>query len=402
MERDGHAYAEPGAEGETNVRMVVLSDIHATESGDPFTNVAKSTSNDELANSLIGARSKLAGEVERADVLICPGDLVDGGVTDSMGWVWEVLHEIADDLGAHLIGTAGNHDMLLEPTGGDKQEKSLRALRPKFPHDEAQCVSSHWAHQLAVVEADRWRVLSINSSAMLGGYDESEAKHGRFTRDCFEELSQVLENAQSRDVNVCVCHHHPQEWTEDSDRETNHMLEGDRLIELLEDRDERWMLVHGHKHYPRLDYVGRTSTGLVRLASGSVGADLLGESGTQVRNQMHVVEFDGCAADLGLALAGRVTTFEFDPGLGWVDPASTSELPASSVFGYRRDGTELASWLRERAQERGQRSWKWPEVVELEPRCAYLADCDRRRFDAGIRRVGGGVQEDIGEVTFAW
>ncbi len=403
MAGDQQVAAQETAAGQSGeVRMVVLSDIHATENGDPFTNVAKNTNEDGVANALVGAREKLAAEVGSADTVICPGDLVDGGVTDAMLWTWDELHGIAGDLGADLIGSAGNHDLLLEPTGGDKPEKSLRALRPKFPFDETQCVATYWGHDLAVVERESWRVLSINSSATLGGFDKDEAKHGRFTRDCLEELPGILGEGPSPVVNVCVCHHHPHEWTEDSDKETNHMLEGDRLIEFLEGRDERWMLIHGHKHHPRLDYLGGTSAGPVRLASGSIGADLLGESGTRVRNQMHVIDFDGSAINLGLFLAGTVRTFEWDPGVGWVDPGATSVLPAQSSFGYRRDGMELASWVLAQARQRNQRTWTWQEVIEAEPRCAFLADCDRSRFDAGVRRLGGGVQSDVNEVTFSW
>lgn len=185
------------------------------------------------------------------------------------------------------------------------------------------------------------------------------------------------------------------------------MLEGDLLIDLLDRRPERWLLVNGHKHHPALGYVGTGSSGPVHLAAGSIGADLLGDSGTAVRNQMHVVDFHVDAAALGLVLAGEVQCFDWEPGYGWTAPGPRSGLPARPAFGYRRDGQELAVWLWHEARARGQRTWTWADIIDLDIRCGYLTPRDRDEFFKGVRRVGGGVQaasdHDVFlEVTFTW
>jgi hypothetical protein len=385
------------------IRMVVVSDIHATESGTPLTNVARSTAEEPTQNALTGARAFLPEAAAGADCIICPGDLVDKGNTGPMGWVWKELHDLAADLDAPLVATAGNHDMALKAEGAERPSTALRELEPKFPFAEQACVDTYWAHDFAIVSGESWRVLSINSSAQLGYYDLSEAHHGRFSRPCLAELPARLDVVGTgKAVNVCVVHHHPQEWTEDSDDPSSHMIEGDRLIKLLEERPERWMLVHGHMHHPRLDYVGRGSGGTVRLASGSIGANLLSHSGIQFRNQLHVIDFCPQAIELGLALAGELTSYDWEPGEGWLPPAENSGLPHVEPFGYRRDGLELAVWLAEEARSRDQRLWSWPEVVELEPRCRYLAEVDRSAFFTGVRLLDGGVVEATREVTFKW
>ncbi len=390
------------------VRMVVFSDIHATQSGDPTTNVARSTVGDTKANALSAARELVVDRVGEADVLLCPGDLVHEGKTEPMGWVWEQLHATADALSAELVGAVGNHDLLLEPTGGQNAEDALRALAPEFPHPNQECVMSYWGHDFAVVETDRWRVASLNSCSGHGGFDRAEARHGRLKDFCLKKLGEHLEQlGPGPAVNVCAVHHQPQEWTHRGDKDANHMFEGDLLIEFLDQRPERWLLVNGHKHHPALGYVGFGSSGPVWLAAGSIGADLLGDSGVAVRNQLHIVDFHVDAQALGLTLAGEVRCFDWEPGYGWTAPGPRSGLPARAAFGYRRDGIELAVWLSDIACARRQRRWTWDDIVDLEPRCAYLTPRDREEFFEGVRRVGGGVQaapdhEDFLEVAFTW
>lgn len=394
--------ASDGVEIGDRIRVAVLSDIHATKDGEPVTNVAESTGDNLDLNALSAAIDALPTLSTETDLIICPGDLVHEGKTAPMGWVWKQLHHLADALDAPLIASAGNHDLLLKPTGGDKPEKALRALKPEFPHRNRECVKTYWSHEVAIVEGNGWRVVTINSSASMGGYDKKEAEWGRYGTYCRAELPRELEAAESvPPVNIAVCHHHPQEWTDDSDTTTNHMLRGDLLIDLLEGRRERWMLIHGHKHHPRLDYLGQGSGGPVRLASGSVGADLLGDRGTSVRNQMHVIDFDLDARDFGLTLAGHVHSWDWDPGVRWIPSGPKSGLPHRSSFGYRRDGAELAHWLGEEAEARDKKTWTWDEICDLEPRCRYLADCDFAEFIRGVRNLGGGVQEELREVTFA-
>lgn len=403
------ASVPPAAAATPNrVRMVVLSDIHATEAGDPRTNVAQSTAGDAKANALSAAREMMVSEFAPADVLLCPGDLVHGGETGPMKWVWEELHATAAGLGAYLVGTAGNHDLLREPTGPQTPFDGLRRLDPEFPCDDDSSVMSYWGHDFAIVQTSSWRVVTLNSCAQHGGFDKDETEHGRLRQFCLPRLEKYLDKLGGGPrVNVCMCHHQPQEWTLKGDNRTNHMLEGDLLIELLDRRPERWLLINGHKHHPALGYFGNGSAGPVRLAAGSVGADLLGDSGVEVRNQLHVIDFHLDAEPLGLMLAGEIQCFDWEPGTGWVEPGARSGLPARPTFGYRRDGHELAVWLLGEARARDQRTWSWPEIVALEPRCAYLIPQDQEVFFDGVRSLGGGQvsapdPHDFLEVTFQW
>ena len=314
------------------VRAVVLSDIHATlEPAEDETHVAKSSAELRDGNALTAARAYLSkhfgGEHGGAQLLLCPGDMVHRGDPAPMEWVWQELHGIAADLGAVLIGAVQNHDLVREPERGKEAQETLRSLSPKFPHADNDCRKSYWADAFGVLEGENWRVLSLNSCALHGGFDQGEADFGRLMPRCVQEMKEYFASADtSPPVNICMVHHHPQEWSHGGERETKHLLGGDQLIDLLDSRPERWMLLHGHKHYPALGYFGHSTHGPVRLAAASVGINLMSDTGVEVRNQMHVIDFDLGARELGLPMAGEIRSSTWDGGGAW------SEANAGAVF----------------------------------------------------------------------
>jgi 3',5'-cyclic AMP phosphodiesterase CpdA len=393
---------EPLAEQTKVVRAVILSDIHATAEGKPETNVNASATGPEK-NALDGARAKLLQELDGtgADIVLCPGDLVNGGKPEPIEWVWEQLLGLASDLGATLIGAAGNHDLLRKPTLGRWPFDPLRALEPPFPIGDKAQVNSYWANDFGVERGENWRLVTMNSCALHGGFNEQESDVGRFRKNCLNELAKSLENTQetAARVNICMIHHHPVEWTHGGDRPASHLQHGDLLIDLLDRRPERWIVVSGHKHYPALGYLGYGTNGPVWLAAGSIGADLLRDTGTRVRNQMHVVDIAlDATATVGLAVAGEIRSFDWQPGFGWTDALASSGLPARCGFGYRRDSLELVNELRSCLARAKRSSIRWAELVREDPRWHFLTPTDRRVFLDAVRTAGGGVTG--GDETF--
>jgi len=389
------------------VRVVVLSDIHATTEADIQTHVAQATATTPKVNALTAVRPFLAEQVGSADLLLCPGDLVHRGDPGPMEWVWRELHTIATDLGAVVIGSVGNHDLLQKPTGGQEPQQNLRRLSPPFPYDNKTCVRTYWSDSFGVVETLDWRVISLNSCNRHGGFDLEEIDHGRLKPECLPGISEYLETASAHPpVNICMCHHHPQEWSHGGTRITQHLLEGDQLIALLDSREERWMLLHGHKHFPALGYFGHSSHGPVRLSAGSVGINLLWDTGIEVRNQIHVIEF--ALADsrrLGVPIAGEVTSYTWEGRGEWAAASPNAGLASKAGFGYRRDGQELALELATKAAHTNRRVYDWDAIVrDLDPRVRYLAPLDREELLRALLRLGGGVAQDVSanflEVTF--
>jgi hypothetical protein len=383
-------------QGANVVRAIVLSDIHATVDVNAATHVAEATANARNGNALSAARPYLSEHVSEADLVLCPGDLVHRGDPSPMDWVWRELHSIADSLGATVIGSVGNHDLLTQPRDGDEPSQNLRALHPLFPHDESTVVRCYWADSFGVIETPDWRVISLNSCYIHGGFDQGEIRHGRLKEQCLPGIEQYLDNADGHPaVNICMVHHHPQEWSYGGQRMVKHLRGGDRLIELLDAREERWLLLHGHTHFPALGYFGHSSHGPVRLAAASVGINLLSDTGIEVRNQMHVIDFELAESRrLGLPIAGQITSYTWTLE-GWTDANVGGGLPPHAAFGYRRDGQDLARELIEKAHEAGCGVYLWDQIVEqLEPRLRYLAPLDREELLRGFVRLGAGVARD--------
>lgn len=391
--------------GQTEVvRAVILSDIHATADGEPETNVNASANGPEK-NALDGARAKLLQVLDGAgaDMVLCPGDLINGGKPEPIEWVWEQLLGLANDLGATLIGATGNHDLLRKPTIGKSPFDPLRALEPPFPIEDKAQLNSYWANDFGVERRGNWRLVTMNSCALHGGFNERETDVGRFRAGCVKELTESLENMrETTAVNICMIHHHPVEWTHGGDRPASHLQKGDLLIDLLDKRPERWIVVSGHKHYPSLGYLGHGTNGPVWIAAGSIGADLLRDTGTRVRNQMHIADIAvDAATSVGLAVAGEIRSYDWQPGFGWTDALASSGLPARCGFGYRRDGLELVNELRNCLARKKRLSIRWAELVREDPRWHFLTPTDRRVFLDAVRTAAGGVTgtEETFEMT---
>jgi hypothetical protein len=81
------------------------------------------------------------------------------------------------------------------------------------------------------------------------------------------------------------------------------MRAGDDLIQLLEESSpNQWLVIHGHKHYPKLQYArGTSGDAPVILSAGSTAAVAYPIYGPDGRNQVHLIEIDvDEAARLGL------------------------------------------------------------------------------------------------------
>jgi hypothetical protein len=159
------------------------------------------------------------------------------------------------------------------------------------------------------------------------------------------------------------------------------MESGDRLVEILDELPSTWMIVHGHMHQPHLDYMGGTSAQSTRLVAGSVGANLFPVLGTEVRNQLHLIEFpiDACEA-MNLSLAGQVRSWTWRAVTGWKRASEGDGLPERAGFGLHRPPVELAAELKAWARERGIWEVDREQLEHWQPGLSYLLPRDADRL----------------------
>ena len=382
--------------------MFVVSDLHAvSEPGRQHdSGVRKFDTGDPASNALDAVRATVTHNDLNADVLLCPGDLVDanadGPDIPALGWAWQQLVEIADLLGAKLIATAGNHDIKradhAQPAPPDYEPSAyLKTLGPPFPARDDRTAGEYFERDFAIVDGPRWRVVSLNTCAEHG----IDHERGSVRVETIDALQRALDDLPAAPVNILLCHHHPVQWTHLNRSDRDHMRLGEHLLRMLDTRARgRWLVVHGHRHIPTIGYVGESSSGPVRFSAGSVGCALLPDIGTAARNQFYMLTFDvDELVELDLVGAGRFQAWDWLPTVG-PRPATQpqlSGLPHHGGFGFRRDGHELASLCRRLANERMTDRLRWSELVDRHPRWRYVAPVDLSAMASDIELGGGRV-----------
>lgn len=413
-------HTESDTQEESRLRFAIISDPHAvTGSAHRHDTYARSETAEHPALNPFAAVRQLiqdshqAGDQEalRADVLLCPGDLANRMNAGGLAYAWKELQTIAGLLGARrILATAGNHDVMRQenlPADADDYAwvAALRSLKPVFPSADDDESERYFVDDFMVAESELWRVIALNSCA---NYSEPhQAWHGKIEEKTLQHLRHEIDRSR-KSVNILMCHHHPVQWTHMTSDDTSHMQGGDRLLRALEKDDPaRWIVLHGHRHVPAIGYAGETSSGPVRLSAGSLGVCLQQEGRGNVANQFYMLEFDLAEiAKLGLVGAGRFRTWEWEWERGMIPAEQSSELPGTGGFGFRRHARELAHMCRERARELSQRSVTWQELLQGDPRWAYVAPGDlcmlRRALeldDVLVEPVAAGA--NIERISFA-
>jgi len=381
--------------------MAVVSDCHARpgrSATTPASTWVQSEEHDPGSNPLAGLGNFIESEALSADVLLCPGDLCDQARWEALPYVWERLEDLGTRLGADaLIATAGNHD--IDSRGTHKPEliaQGLRDLAPPFPGCDHVTADDYWSRRISLHEGERWQVVSLNSTLMRElDSDAAEDDHGEISAETLVALKTLLAG-RVQDVNVLMCHHHPLPSTHLNPDDRSQMEGGDQLVRLLDELDGPWFVVHGHKHEPDLGYLSGTGNAPVRLASGSVGAVLLGRLGTHVRNQFHLIEFpvEQCEK-IHLGLAGQVRSWTWRALTGWEKAAARDGLPANAGFGHRRDGRSLARELIEHAKKDALLTLDRAALLKREPRLEFMLPRDIERLISALEEHGGHVQLDL-------
>jgi hypothetical protein len=271
-----------------------------------------------------------------ANVLLCPGDLGHQACPESVRYGWATLQQIREALKAkHVIGTAGNHDLDSRYLHGNPDAaQTLKNLVPQFPCAKQILADQYWARDHTILEVPPAAIVILNSSAHHGKA-ENEKNHGRVTKDVLSSLRAAMPALARFPIKILLCHHHPHQHAELNLGAADVMENGQQLLDLLAaDASGTWLVIHGHKHHPKLSYAAGGSNSPIVLASGSLCSDLFLELQTAARNQFHVITFDLDAVQR-LGLVGRITSWYWQYGTGWAPAKRGTGLPIECGFGFR-------------------------------------------------------------------
>jgi 3',5'-cyclic AMP phosphodiesterase CpdA len=338
---------------------------------------------------LAGLLKLVQDEGLRADILVCPGDLADQAQPAAIQYSWQAMQTLRDSLGGPpLLATTGNHDVDSRYLYSSyNPRRVLSELTPPYPVPTASQadIDKYWSRHYSVIESTNWRLVGLNSSAHHGGA-LNEIERGRVGDETIANLNEELAGSEVKPVNILVCHHHPHQHMEIGLGEDDVMRNGQLLLDLLgRARLGRWLVIHGHKHHPKITYASGSATSPVVLAAGSLSACLYPALGTVARNQFYMLtlpfeEFESAG------FVGTGEAWDWAHGTGWIRASETSGLPPTFGFGYRRDPVLLAGEI---AATIGLPKCPWSTVTDAHPGVRFLLPQDFRTLQEALEAKHG-------------
>jgi 3',5'-cyclic AMP phosphodiesterase CpdA len=383
------------------VRFIILSDLHPSIPGDSGTGESFLNMRapwDTGINPIAGFCELIKRENLSAEYLLCPGDIGNKAAPETITFGWTQLQRIALEMGAPLIAVPGNHDHDSRSVfNGFDPKYHLQSLEPSFPFSDTQRNAHFWSYHWGEYLDTTCRILLLNTSAFHGLSDEY--MHGRVTPLTLNQLKHSLSSPESRSINLILCHHHPVRLDDVYVPDYEAMEGGSDLVRILSDGlMGNWMIVHGHKHTPRIVYAssyGSQST--VVFSSGSFSGPIAPALNSKTTNQVHLLSIaPHDSANYG-CICGTVRTWEWNHGLGWQRAESGRGLPHSAGFGYRKPLAILASELKERFEDRPFATGK--EVYDCFPALRYLTPTDLQALAAVLStKHNGRLEISSGEI----
>jgi predicted phosphodiesterase len=361
------------------VTFGIISDLHcrlATDSNDSFLKVAspRVPSGRHPVQSLLELIDR---ETLTVDILLVSGDLANKACREGLDAGWNYCLEIGAKLRARLIiPVIGNHDIdsrrlqPAEPVFG-----LVRNMRPDFPFQDIANNQSYFADGYCVIADGDVEVIALNT--VIDQIDEDSAKRGTFSFERIQRMEDTLSGTLRAPLRVVLMHHHPILHSGTFLGDEDVIATGDDLVAALRRLGCR-VIIHGHKHIPRLSTLNDMSI----FASGSFSA-LLHEFGTTFGNTFHVVRVEGSEpADV----KGQIMTWVFQLGKGW--RRSNEEyrgFPYLAGFGSSLGTPAIALQLADLANRHpGSNRFLQIEVLAAVPEVSYLTPSQREDLNAAL------------------
>lgn len=326
---------------------------------------------------------RIKKEGVEADVLLVAGDLADRIDRKGLAAGWNFAREITKALNAQtIVATLGNHDVDSRRRHGRDPFRLPRRLDSRFPAPKRASRNSYWSKGFAVVDSDTLRILTLNSASHH--LSKKAAEHGKFSEQQLSELEDELARLDPVPFQIAVVHHHPI-IHEEFRLGTYDVIEGGtQLVRILE-RFGFHLLVHGHKHFPRLSYASADCS-LPVFGAGSFSVILPDNIAGKTRNLFHLLrlrskELQGCKRP------GEIESWEFHPGRGWEEPTfASANLPAITGFGFRPNVAEIANTITRFFNNKRRDILRWSSITSRLPQLRYLVPTDLMSLAEELKR----------------
>lgn len=265
----------------------------------------------------------------KSDLLLCPGDITDE--IDHQGYItgWSFLEEMQAAVQApHLLATLGNHDVDSRRIVNGELPFSLpRSIKPNYPIGVASLRQDFWNDHYCIFETECCQVLLFNSC--YTHLSSNDAKKSVIKEDVLKSMERKLSILPKGKIRIALCHHHPISHSNVSYPDTDIIDKGEHFLELLIKYDFS-LIVHGHKHEPRIRYYNS----LVVFCAGSFSSTA-NVTDSQSDNVFHRIEFK----DIDRAI---IKTWAYGSRNGWTQKMG-QKFPSITGFGCKDNIQSLAA-----------------------------------------------------------
>jgi len=370
-----------------HLKIAVISDMHCQPKGSPTSNPFSDETffhSDALAqpigrHPIESLRELIRLNSLKANVLLLPGDFANRCNQAGLMCAWSELNKIASELHVNLVAaTLGNHDIdshNKEPSADPfyiAQNFATDFPLPLGP-DNATAYDHFWSRRFYIASQEQLRIVVVNSIGKH--FNAKHAEHGAIDVSDLNALDEELEKLENVNFQVALVHHHPQQYETFGLGSTDVMLMGEELLRVLEKHGYS-LVVHGHKHHPRLTYAAGGTASPAVFAAGSLSATNSWGITTFTRNLFHIIEMDSDSLQ-GCSNRACVHSWEFHHGQGWVKTVIRSAgFPAHTGYGYRGRLDELAVDADRIVSTAQGQKLKWNQFLHHLPQVNHLIPAD--------------------------
>lgn len=335
---------------------------------------------------------QLVAEKTKADVVVCCGDLIHKTDTNALGDAWSFANKVKEVVSAtHLLVSTGNHDVDWKgTTEAYLPFEKLKGLdSPKYPSADEAERQSYWSQHYFIRDVGDARFVVLNSCAGMGHKGQD---YGLYPPEMEQVIKDLRGKPDRKLINICVCHHHPHRHSEYDLGEGDDMRRGQILTDALSDFDlGQWMIIHGHKHHPKISYAQGNTFSPIVFSAGSLSARIWDKIQNVARNQYHVLTFDTHKVNRYKRLVGTYKSWSWFPNIGWRQAAESEGLPAEGGFGCR-DIHALVEAVSRSIPTGHTKSWH--DVVLENEQIRYLIPSDFGYFLRLLKAEGIGLDDE--------
>ena len=300
------------------------------------------------------------------DLLCITGDITDTGQPEEFRRASEVVLKISEILGVQeqqVVFVPGNHDVYwpVQTLGTDPFFQQQRYGPASLPELIFQKRNNQLLHgnlfqppYWGAWETKNANIIAFNTAEHDGPQPTQGEHFGKISADTLEAAKLYLEGRvpAKEKFQICLIHHHPKIYQDPRSEyaDFSALVNAEGLLSIL-DSFKFDLLIHGHKHMPRVWTTGGgNSHPVVVLGSGSFSARLKPEWHEHMANHFHLIEIDRPSPanfSTGSTAQGVVKSWRYSLDKGWHEARHETGIHHHYPFGSNATYGNLVHQLEE-------------------------------------------------------